>query len=71
MSSYHYFCKGGSFDYGDLDIQWESNSYDGEDVEIEFKAYARGPKDVSWSLSDIEVTKILDKCWDEYWRAHA
>lgn len=70
MSSHHYFCKGGSFDYEDLDIEWTSDCYD-EDVSIEFQAFTPYGKEISGDLADLTFTKILDACWEEYWRAHA
>jgi hypothetical protein len=71
MTTHHYFCKCGSFEYEDLDIEWEASSYDG-DLEIEFKAFpANAPHDVTSRISDNTYQRILDKCWEEYWRQHA
>lgn len=71
MSKHHYFCKGGSFDYGDLEVEWSANSYDGDVDAMEVWVFTPSGREITEELSYVEYEKVLDKCWDEYWRAHA
>ena len=71
MSSHHYFCKGGSFDFegGDMvyDVHWSSE--DGEGPVIDH-VYA-GKADVLNLLFDNVMESICDMAQEEYWRAHS
>lgn len=70
MSRHDYYCKGGSFDYDDLEIEWTSDCY-AEDLSIEFQAFTPCGRDITDDLSDVVFIRIMDECWNEYWRMHA
>lgn len=71
MSRHDYYCKGGSFDYDDLEIEWTATCFEGEVDTIDFSAFAPSGRDITADLSDMSYIRILDVCWNEYWRMHA
>ena len=71
MSKHHYFCKGGSFDYEDLEVEWSANCYDGDVDAMEVWVFTPCGREITGELSYVEYEKVLDKCWNEYWEAHA